>query len=77
MSRSASRERELFISRGMSAWMEAWSSCSEVCCVELDRGGAQDAPRGGGGEDRSPLPEGFRAEVAELLAGIAWAVVRS
>jgi hypothetical protein len=59
----------------MAAWMEAWSGCSPGCGVEVERGGHEDAPSQGGGVHRAPLPEGLRAEVAELLAGIVWAVV--
>ena len=77
MSRAASLERELFIHRGMAAWIEAWSGCSAVGGVAHEHGGSEDVPCRGGDEDRVRLPEGLRAEVAELLAGIAWAVERS
>ena len=76
MSRTASLERELFIRRGMAAWMEAWSGCSPGCGVGVERGGREDAPYAEP-VHQAVWPESLHAEVAQLLAGIAWAVGRS
>jgi hypothetical protein len=58
--------------RGMPAWMEAWSSCSALPRPqERELGGDQRAKR------QSVLPEIVHAQVADLLAGITWAALRS
>lgn len=77
MSRAASLERQLFIRRGMVAWMEAWSGCSAVCGAAVEHDGSENVRCHGGGEHRVALPEGLHAEVAMLLAGITWTVGRS
>jgi len=74
---TASLERGLFMSRGMVAWMEAWSGCTGLLCAQVGCRRGENAPSEGRDEPRATLPEGLRADVAQLLAGITWAVVRS
>ncbi len=76
-SRNASREREFFIDRGMMAWMEVWSECSSACGVQVECGAGEQAPHAGDCEYQPAVPVDLRAEVAELLVGIAWAAARS
>lgn len=76
-SRAASRERELFIRRGMTAWLAAWLDCSPGCGVEVARNGREDMANRTYGGHAPALPEGLHGQVTELLAGIAWTVARS
>ena len=63
--------------RGMAVWMEAWSHCSEVNGVERVRGRNKKVNCDSCKNNSIAWPEGLHAEVAELLAGIAWTVVRN
>ena len=65
------------MSRGMVAWMEAWSGYSDLLCAEAAGRRDENAPSEGRDEARATLPKGFGADVAQLLAGITWAVMRS
>lgn len=74
---TASLERGLFMSRGMVAWMEAWSGCSVPLCLEAGCRRGEDTPSEGRDEPGAKLPEGLHADLAQLLAGITWVVMRS
>lgn len=73
MSRSASLERRLFTSRGMVAWMEAWSSVSDLSAVAT----SGDRVEGEANRQDPGLPVAVRVEVTDILAGITWTVLRS
>lgn len=77
VSRSASLERRLFIGRGMVAWMEAWSSVSEFPGVEARRERCGDRVEAEATQQEPGLPEAVHGEVADILAGMTWAVLRS
>jgi len=77
VSRPASRERELFIRGGMTAWMEAWSDCAPGCGENANRVRYATGPCRADDDQRPALPEGLHGQVTELLAWIAWAVARS
>ena len=77
MSRGASRERELFMRGGMTAWMDAWSDYAPGCGEGVNRIRCATEACRADGDQRPALPEGLRGQVTELLAGIAWAVARS
>lgn len=77
VSRSASLERRLFIGRGMVAWMEAWSSVSVFSGVEAGRERCGDRVEGETTRQESGLPVVVHGEVADILAGMTWAVLRS
>jgi len=62
---------------GMMAWMEAWSGCSPQYGVNDEGGWREDASHHANGEQPMALPDGLHGQVAELLAGIACAMVRS
>jgi hypothetical protein len=50
----------LFLRRGMTAWMQAWSQCA-------DRGAPNTRPHPA---SIAPVPKDLRAQIATLLAGI-------
>lgn len=77
VSRSASLERRLFIGRGMVAWMEAWSSVSELSGVEPGRERCGHRVEGEATGQEPGLAVAVHGEVADILAGMTWAVLRS
>lgn len=77
VSRSASLERRLFIGRGMVAWMEAWSSVSVFSGVEARRERCGDRVEAEASNQEPGLPVAVHGEVADILAGMTWAVLRS
>jgi hypothetical protein len=74
---TANLERQLFMHHGMVAWMEAWSNCSGLFGGEVGRRRDERASSEGRDEVRVSFPEGLRADVVQLLAGMTSAVMRS
>jgi len=61
----------------MVAWIEAWSSVSEFPGVEARREQCSDRVEAEGSKRTQELPVAVHGEVADILAGMTWAVLRS
>ncbi len=75
-SRTISLERKLFIGCGMVGWMDACSSFSASGDTQHKGVGEAMGPGAAPSERIQSLPAPLHAEVTEILAGIAWTVLR-
>lgn len=73
---AASLERNLFVQSGMVAWMEAWSEFGGRSEAEHRCNDKTEGYESGRLGREQQLPGNVRDQVAEILAGMAWASVR-